>query len=160
MDPTLNHMHPFNTFHTISLMSFLILSSHIHLGLPSSLLPSGVLTRSVYAISRASHECYSCIPHHVTRRSLIYVNAIYVLWKHWLRLVCIKKVSITRFVMRVNFFCFYIYVAKPVRVCLRCLVIHCYIHFTPSRTVSVTSERSDVSKWFHNKRVVGKVRAD
>jgi len=43
--------------HYISLKFILILVSYLRLSLPSSLLPSGILTKSLY-VFLASHACY------------------------------------------------------------------------------------------------------
>jgi len=43
-----NQMHPVHTYPPISLRSILISSSHLHLGLPNGLFPSGLLTNILY----------------------------------------------------------------------------------------------------------------
>ena len=46
--PTLSQIDPVHAPHPTSWRSILILSSHLHLGLPSSLFPSGFPTKSMY----------------------------------------------------------------------------------------------------------------
>ena len=52
-------------FPPISLISVLILSSFLRLGLPSSLLPSGSSTKNSVYISVPSHECHLTYPSHI-----------------------------------------------------------------------------------------------
>jgi hypothetical protein len=47
--PTLSHIDPVYASHPASQISILILSSHLSLGLPSGLLPSGFPTKALYA---------------------------------------------------------------------------------------------------------------
>jgi hypothetical protein len=50
--------------HPTSLRSILILSTHLHLGLPSGLFPSGFPTNILYAFLRSPHSCYMPCPSH------------------------------------------------------------------------------------------------
>jgi hypothetical protein len=50
--------------HTISLRSILILSTHLHLGLPSGLFPSGFPANILYAFLLSPHSCYKPRPSH------------------------------------------------------------------------------------------------
>jgi hypothetical protein len=47
--PILSHINPVHAPHLTSWRSILILSSHLRLGLPSGLLPSGLPTKTLYA---------------------------------------------------------------------------------------------------------------
>jgi hypothetical protein len=58
--PILSQIDPVDAPHPTSRRSILILSSHLLLGVPSDLLPSGFPTKTVYSTS-SSHPCYmSC----------------------------------------------------------------------------------------------------
>ena len=65
----LSHINPAHAPHPSSCTSILILSSHIHLGLPSGLFPSGFLPTTLYA-SLLSPICITCSTH-LTHLNLI-----------------------------------------------------------------------------------------
>ena len=58
--PILSQINPFHTSHPTSWRSILILSSHLHLGLPSDIFPSGFPTKALYT-PLLSHTRY--MPH-------------------------------------------------------------------------------------------------
>ena len=55
------------TTHPTSWRSILIISSHLRLGLPSSLFPSGFRTKTPYAPLLSPHTCYMPRPSHSSR---------------------------------------------------------------------------------------------
>ena len=60
--PILSKIDPVIASHPTSLRFILVLSSHLHLGLPSCLLPSGCPTKTLYASVLSPHKCYMPCP--------------------------------------------------------------------------------------------------
>ena len=62
--PILTQISPVHVLHPTSWRSILILSAHLHLGLPSGLFPSGFPTKTPVCTSPRSHMCYMPCPSH------------------------------------------------------------------------------------------------
>jgi hypothetical protein len=60
--------YPSNQLHAISLISILILSAHLHPGLPSGLFHSGFPTNILYAFLFSPHSCYMACPSQKNRQ--------------------------------------------------------------------------------------------
>jgi hypothetical protein len=60
--PVLSQTDPVRARHPTSIRSILILSTHLRLGHPSSFLPSGFPTKTLYALLSSSHSYYMPCP--------------------------------------------------------------------------------------------------
>jgi hypothetical protein len=60
--PILSHIKPNHT--VSSYLSKILLSTHLHFGLPSGLVPSDFLTNILYAFLFCPHPCYILCPFH------------------------------------------------------------------------------------------------
>ena len=83
--PILSQLNPVHTLTSHSWRSIIIISSHLHLGIPSNLFPSGFPTKTLYT-SLLSHIRATCLAH------LIILDLIAPKIFEWVVLVSIKEI--------------------------------------------------------------------
>jgi hypothetical protein len=85
--------------HPIPLSSILILSTHLHLGLPSGLFPSGFPINVPYIFLFSPHSCYMPCPSHPP-----WLDHCHFVW----RKVQVMKLLIMQFSLFTITYCFYL----------------------------------------------------